>query len=342
MATGGTYDRYEADPATEYLDVELARDSDMAGYVITNKLDVVRPGETAAWRTTNIVWAVSETAKTVRVSLARAEGEAFREGEISLRLRDRNNHVKATTPVVCRSFFENSNNNPLWLGEKNTDELGWGEWTMDLDVATGKVAMAEGESFTLVCVQGSRWCPDCANTDANFLGLTDEKGDNRFRRWAESNHVALAVVDIPNYGERDGTDPETCRSPSMFSRTAYAANGALRSGRYYLSRKMISDDDARTMRARCHFLASSNTDKGGFHRPEDPNPYRTGVPTFVLLRKDGSVAARLVRFSVVSPGAADRANWGNFIARFDEMLKSASDSGEIANNHWSTTSLLNR
>ena len=334
VATGTEFDRYEAEPSTEYVDVELVRDEDKAAFPYVNRLRVVKPGDTKASATIDATWAAGETARAVRVPLG---VEGFAEGTNTLQLCDSNGVVRETTPLVCRQAVENSNSNPLWIGERTEETLAWGEWTMDLDAATNKVAAAEGEAYTIVSVQGSLWCPDCANTDANFLDLVDGDGENRFRKWAESNHVALAVVDIPNFNAKNGAGPENCASPSMFSKTAYLSRGAMRSGRPYLSRKMVPDDEAAKMRARNHFLVSTNTDAGGYHRPEDTNAYRTGVPIFVLLRKDGTVAARLIRFASKSPGASDQANWSNYIARFDEMLSISSDKAEIRNNHQSTT-----
>ena len=93
-ASGGEFDRYEAAPSTEYIDVELVRDADKAGYAYSGRLEAVWPGESVA-RTTNIVeWAVSEASKTIRVSLQRKGGEKFEEGEISLKLLDSGGNVK--------------------------------------------------------------------------------------------------------------------------------------------------------------------------------------------------------------------------------------------------------
>ena len=109
---------------------------------------------------------------------------------------------------------------------------------------------------------------------------------------------------------------------------------------------MVPEAEAEAARIRNHFLVSTNTTFGGYLRPEDitykngePQPkYRTGVPIFVLLRKDGTVAARLTRFASVAPMAAEREKWGDYVKRFDEMIEIASsDTAEIENNHWTTT-----
>ena len=318
VASGTEFDRYEAEPATEYVDVELRRDTATSTY--RNRLDVLRPGETDVWSSTNLVWTATETSKIVRVPLVRAEGEAFHEGEMRLKLYDQNGRLKSTAPIVCRAPMKNSNTNPLWIGERNAEKLAWGEWTMDLDVATNKVAAFDGAAYTLVSVQGSQWCPDCGNAGRNFMDVEDEEGRNRLRVWAASNNVALVAIDIPNYNGATVADYAT---PSLLSRDAYAAaiarawewpasgadavltNKLLRSGRAYLSRKMVSAAEAEAVRIRNHFLVSTNTPFGGYHRPEDTNKSRTNVPIFVLLRKDGTVAARMIRFAFTSPMAAD-------------------------------------
>ena len=330
-ASGTEFDRYEAERTTEYVDIELVRGTDSLSSVCTNRLVAVFPSGDVL--TNEVPWALEETAKSVRIGLK----NSFVNGEkVGLELYGDGGYFCGTNAIY---FVEkaNSNNNPLWLGERTAETLAFGEWTVDLDIVTNMVAATDGAAYTLVSVQGSLWCPDCANTDANFLDLADTNGDNLFRKWAESNHVALAVVDIPNFSARNGAGPENCASPSMFSKTAYLSRGAMRSGRPYLSRKMVSDEAAAAMRARNHFLVKTNTDAGGYHRPEDTNVYRTGVPIFVLLRKDGTVAARLTRFANKSPGEDDQANWSNYIARFDEMLELADEPGEISDNHPITT-----
>ena len=333
-ASGTEFDRYEAELATEYVDIELVRGTDSLTSVYTNRLVSVFPSGDAI--TNEVPWALEETAKSVRIGLM----NSFISGEkVELELYGDNGSFCGTNAIY---FVEkaNSNDNPLWLGERTAETLAFGEWTVDLDIATNMVAATDGAAYTLVSAQGSLWCPDCANTDANFLHLVDREGKNRFMKWAESNHVALAVVDVPNFGDRYGLDPENCASPSMFSKTAYMSRNAMRSGRPYMSRKMVSDEAAKAMRARNHFLVSTNTDAGGYHRPEDANPYRTGIPIFVLLRKDGTVAARLIRFATKSPEKSDQDKWSNYISRFDEMLELADAPGEINDNDPITTSSL--
>lgn len=346
-SSGTTYDRYEAEESTEWVCVELTRGEEDAVGGVTNLLVATWPDGSAS--TNSVAWTEGEVAKDVRMDIP--AGKFVADASAALSLCDQEGLLHSTSAVHFVER-ENSNANPLWIGERTADTLKFGEWTMDLDAATNKVAASTNVAYTLVSVQGSQWCPDCGNADRNFMDIEDEEGRNRLRVWAESNNVALVAIDIPNYNGPAVTD---CATPSLLSSDAYAvaiararewpASGAdpaltnkmLRSGRAYLSRKMVSAAAAEEIFVRNHFLVSTNTPFGGFHRPEDSNKNRTGVPIFVLLRKDGTVAARMTRFASVSPMAEDREKWDDFIKRFDEMLEVASsDASEIENNHWTT------
>ena len=285
---------------------------------------------------------------------------------------------------------ENSAANPLWIGERTVAEpaktfslksalaatpLQFGEWTMDLDTAMQTVAKANGKAYTLVSLQGSLWCPDCANTERNFLGLTKDSA-NRFVKWAEENQVALVSLDLPSVS---ADDPEGKGSTCLLSRNVASAqlvrnrkddpnkfddypaiNGGdpnlakplPYSGAGYMSRKGITAAAAAACLSNNLWLAKTNTDQGGFHRPDDGNAYRPGVPGFVLLRKDGSVAARFQRFASVSPMKFDKDgkeiatdNFDKYIKRFNEMIEIADsivdpdDASEIENSYPSASSI---
>lgn len=279
----------------------------------------------------------------------------------------------------------NTSANPLWIGERRDPskkgikpELDYGEWTMDFDVATNMVANKGG--YTLVSVQGSLWCPDCANTDRNFLDL-EEDGVNLFKAWAAKHNVALVTLDIPNYTNALGD----CATPCLLSRKAFATalardtyvdkkdnvyksptksqiknkkltavetpeltgadpalvEATLRSGLGYLTRKNVDDDTASFYFKRNHELAYRFTADGGFHRPEDGNANRPGVPIFVLLRRDGTVAGRFTKFASRSPFLADRESFLQYIARLEELMVDADDKdpSEIENNDARSTAL---
>lgn len=335
-ATGTGSDRYEAQADTPFVEVELVRDAADVPYAATNRLAAAWPdGARAADE--EVAWAPGEAARRVTVDLSRAAGAAFPVGErIALVLADARGATVATNAIHCVAD-EISAGCPLWKTERTVETLDFGEWTADCDTATNKVAAAVGDAYTLVSVQGSLWCPDCERTEANFLDLRDAAGENRFRAWAKARQIALVAADIPNY---NGPDVTNRTRATLFSREAYtAADGTGRSGRAYLSRKAISDAEAQAELERLHRLAVANTAQGGFHRPEDRNVNRTGVPIFVLVRKDGTVAGRFTRFAAVSPTEADRGNFDAYVRRIEELIDGARDAAEIENNHWSSTPL---
>ena len=343
---GGTFageeetagNRLEAEAGTTNVTFTLVRD-EAAAKVATNHLLTVT-GPDGAVVTNTVVWTAGQSEQAFSLDLADfpafdADGET-----LTLAVLDEGGEVQDTRTVT---FFtrEDAADNPLWIGERTAETLAFGEWTMDLDAATNKVTATAGDAYTLVAVSGSLWCPDCANNERNFLNVTDEQGANRFKAWAAARNVALVTVDVPNFKSMDGA----FESPTLLSREAfkttlarareYPASGAdaaltnalLRSGLGYLTRKGVSDEAATAVLARNHALVR----KGGLlHSPLDGNDNRTGVPIYVLLRKDGTVAARLTRFAAVSPMASARELWGDIAKRFDEMLAVAATTGDHA------------
>ncbi len=380
--TGTDGNRLEAEDGTGSVSLELVRDAAIAEVATNNTLKVVGPDGKAAGEVT-VNWKPGQTNQTVAVDISSVN--FTEDGQQALLIAvDAEGVEQATNTVTYVADSGKNPANPLWIGERKASggssspkanvrllgaapatALEWGEWTMDLDVATNKVAATKGDAYTLVLIEGSLWCHDCANTERNFLNVKDGSGKYRFVEWAKSNNVALVALDIPNFS----TNSVECASPTILSRKAYTTTLAFegdvrgtkfydvskggapesltkpmeRSGLGYLTRKGISDEDAATVLERNWKLVTTNTDKGGFHRPEDTNKFRTGVPIFVLLRKNGTVAARMTRFAASSP--MKDLNWDNAIKRLDEMLKVAATSGghvdasEIANNDASTTAL---
>lgn len=326
--------RLEAEAGTTNVTFTLVRD-EAAAKVATNHLLTVT-GPDGAVATNTVVWQAGEAEQALALDLADypafdADGET-----LTLAVLDAGGEVQDTRTVtfVARA---NGAENPLWIGERTAETLAFGEWTMDFEAATNKAARAEGEAYTLVAVSGALWCPDCANTERNFLDVADAEGENRFKAWAASNGVALVTVDVPNF-QADGA----FESPTFLSRRAFATtlarmreypasgadaaltNAMLRSGLGYLTRKGVSDEAAAAVLARNHALVR----RGGLlHSPIDTDDNRTGVPIFVLLRKDGTVAARLTRFAATSPMASAREQWGDLVKRFDEMLAVAASAG---------------
>ena len=372
--TETTGNRLEAEEGTSEISFAMTRSSTAAKSAATNSVQVVGPdGQTA--QTVQVIWTAGQTTQQVTVDVS---GVNFQNDGDKARLiiKDGNGKAKSTNTVTY--VTGNSAYNPLWIGERaatgagltgaslmtpGKPALAFGEWTMDLDVAKEKVAKATGDAYTLVAIEGSLWCHDCANTERNFVDIKDGAGNNRLAAWAAANQVALVSIDIPNFTNNS----VSCDSPTLLSRKAYKTalakegsvtsggktytyydvskggapksltNSVSRSGLGYLTRKGVSDADAAAILERNWQLVSKNIDEGGFHRPDDTNKFRTKVPIFVLLRKDGTVAARLTRFGSVSPMAD--LNWDNTIKRFDEMLAIAKegsehdDGGVLDNDH---------
>lgn len=346
--------RLEFESGTESVKVNLSRKEVNA----TNVTFKVMGPTGSQLKSETINWAADETNKTVEVELTPAMKSACTADGQQLTLYLADKDANMATNHITFVKREPSAANPLWIGERKNPyangiaaDLQFGEWTMDLDLAKQVASGADGAAYTLVSIQGSMWCPDCANTDRNFLEAKDGSGNNRFCAWAKAHNIALVSMDVPNYS-KTGATPDTVASPTLFSKNAfettlarakeYPQSGApeemtkpvMRSGLGYLTRKGVTDAQAAEVMQKFHDLAVTNTDQGGFHRPEDTNLYRTGVPIFVLLRKDGSVAARFTRFAAKSPMAADQANFDNYIKRFEEMLTIADgDATEIENNY---------
>lgn len=368
--------RYEIEVGSTGVEVSLTRRPQAAKDAYENTVEVILPDKSVTRST--LSWAAGESETNLVVALPDLSG--LKAGDtVTIRMdgNDRN------TLQVHYVEKENSSSNPLWLDERTTPQpkklltaakgaaapaLRFGEWTMDLVGAKNLAAASNG--YTLVSVQGSLWCHDCANTERNFLDI-EENGENLVRKWAEEKKVALVAMDLPSMNKEDPLgEKSTCllsrkvvetrlavESSSSHDVTQGGADPALteyvpRSGLAYQTRKGITAEQASAMLAEFQRLASTNTDpdpvKGGFHRPEDGNPARPGVPSFVLLRTDGTVAARLTRFGTKSPMKFDTdgktliatvERTKNILKRFDEMIEIANakagdvDSTEIENNY---------
>ena len=363
------FSRLEAEEGTEAVSFTMTRAEQYAAETNLVIKALVKGKEVSS---RPLDWANGQLSQEVSVDVSGVTG--LKDGEvIDIQVFDAKGGAKALAKTTATWVVrKNSAANPKWIGES----FGFGEWTMDLDAAKALVASAEGDAFTLVSIQGSQWCPDCANTDRNFLDL-EENGVNLFKAWAAESKVALVTLDIPNFTDTNGS----FASPTLLSRKPFTStlarnkyvdkNGnpvttfkerdigkkvfpvetpeltgadpalmqpAVRSGLGYLTRKGASDADAAAVLARNHWLVTKNTAEGGFHRPEDTNKNRTGVPIFVLLRKDGTVAGRFTKFASTSPFKADRANYVAYVTRIEELMYSCSDDeSEIENNDVTST-----
>ena len=337
--------RLEAEEGTTEISVEMVRVGDAAAVATNNTVKVVGPDKKVA-ETVVIEWAAGEDQKTVTVDMSKVNFS--KNGDKALLIAvDADGNEQATNTVTYVTGSGESSGNPLWIGERKATTadgdipvLQYGEWTMDLDVAKAKVAAADGDAFTLVSVQGALWCPDCANTERNFTDVEDGSGNNRLAAWAVENQVALVAIDIPNFT----ANSVEAESPTLLSRTPYSStlarareypasgadgsltNAMMRSGLGYLTRKGVSDAEALEVLERNWGLVTTDWTKGGFHSAADSNKFRTNVPIFVVLDKDGNVKGRLVYFGKYSSPMADaKGEWDNIVKRLDELLAIARD-----------------
>lgn len=337
--------RLEAEPTTKAIYIPLKRettDATTQQIKITrsapNTLSLSGASLSAAPTSLNVTWAADQTNQLYKIDNFDTTLYVTN-GTVTLSSSTEDGEVITSADIYCLPAQDVTVDNPLWIGERTAETLEFGEWTMDIDVAKAKAAAAEGDAFTLVAVEGSLWCPDCKNTVDNFLDVMDGV-TNRFAAWAAANNVALAMIDVPRFTNETN---DCAGYPTLLSRKAYKQWLGEKSGLSYLSRKGVSDEDAETCLTRNRQLVQTDVTAGGLHTPDDPD-YRTYVPNFLMLRKDGTVAARLNYFGKTKPPAAG-ASWDNIIKRFDEMLEiaKAAPEGEhyddIANNDASTTKL---
>ncbi|MBQ2624926.1 MAG: hypothetical protein IJG18_07515 [Kiritimatiellae bacterium] len=347
---GGTFEdgytdgnRLEAEEGTGEISFDMVRGEAAAAVATNNTVKVVGPDKQVA-ETVVVEWEEGEDQKTVTVDMSKVNFS--KNGDKALLIAvDADGNEQATNTVTYVTGSGESSGNPLWIGERKATTadgdipvLQFGEWTMDLDVAKAKVADADGDAFTLVSVQGALWCPDCANTERNFTDVEDGSGNNRFAAWAAANQVALVAIDVPSFATNN---IDNISRPTLLSRKAisttlarareYPASGAeasltnamVRSGLGYLTRKGVSDEVAADYLERNRQLVTTDFSEGGFHSVADSSPFRTGVPIFVVLDKEGIVKARLTRFASVSP--MSDLDWDSAIKRFDELLAIARD-----------------
>ena len=325
---------------TTYVDIPLSRTNKTAAAVVsTNKVVVAYPdGETI---TRTVYWDAGESATNVTIDIDTSL-YATAGTEITLTLVDAAGKGVATNSIAMVKK-ENSPSNPLWIGEKTSDELDWGEWTMDIEAAMKKVSdyntgtgnttsgsgphllsapPAVDRAYTLVLLEGALWCPDCHNTDENLL----EKQE--FVDWAKSNKVALVAIDLPRAS--GSTKLTTC---SLLTRDAgncsWAASGKS-SGASYISRKMIDTASAADVIARNWEIAQK------LRLPNWSNVLRPPVPSLFLIRDDGTIAARNQYFGGIKSPTND-GNLAAHLLRFDEMLAMADDDVESANDKMETT-----
>lgn len=316
---------------TAYVDVPITRDSVLVGHVGTNRFTAVLNGttlmdEAVVWNASAkdmyvrvVIPADVQAGDTIQVTLSRLDGEEC--GVVGI-------HVVGEV--------ENGTKNPLFIGERTADTLQYGEWTMDLDVAMEKYRK-ESDSHLMAVASGALWCPDCVMTDGHVLETA------AFKEWAIDNKVILVDIDVPNFGPRETS------SACLLTRTVVKQSDGYVSGRGtlatneleryqsgvgYLSRHMISDDAAAKVLERNRSLVGKNTLEGGWNNPDRANQYRTGIPNFFAIRRDGTLAGTFETFDAIGPSGFNDA----YLSRFSELIGlGETDDDELANRAWQTT-----
>lgn len=237
-----------------------------------------------------ICWSAGETSRLARIGFRFAPA-----GDVKLDISDVSSNVVASCSACVRTNLLPSIGYPLFVNERTADTLGWGEWTMDLDVAKSKVAASQGDAYVLVGVGGDLWCPDCHGIASSLYA------DKSFVDWAKSNQVALVSIDQPRYG---------ARTASMLS---YEEDSKGVSGAFYLSSKMIPMSVAEEV-----FERNAKFSYETYLLPSS-GAVRLANPTLLLFNKTGNIVGRLnlrTRPDKTCPAAEN-------IARLNELLRMA-------------------
>ena len=315
---------------TKYVDVPLVRDSFLVGYVSTNLFKAVYKGVSIA--DSQVIWEPSAVEMSVRVDVpvGAVAGE-----EIDVYLKSYDGEDRGSVKIFIVGERENSTKNPLFIGERTAETLGYGEWTMDLDVAMAKYRN-EPESHLMAVASGSLWCPDCVMTDAHVLET------EAFRNWAVGNKVILVDLDVPNFPNVTGSACLLTRAVGRTSDGYISGRGTLatnelerfQSGAGYLSRHMVSDAEAAAALERNRSLVGRNSLEGGWNNPDRKNQNRTGIPNFFALDRSGALVGTFETFDAIGPSGFK----GAYLKRFSELVAlEDGDGSDFPNRCWQTT-----
>ncbi len=212
-----------------------------------------------------ITWSGSETSKevTVRVNATTA-GQT-----IALTLKDEDGETVSTSQINVVNEPANSVTNPYWVGEKTADTLGYGEWTLDYDVALEKVK-AEG-GVILADFSGVLWCPYCKGIEESLLA------DAAFKQWAVDNKVVFVLFDQPRLGQA---------GPRLLAFDEGRGHDGTASGAAYITRKGVTAADAKKVIDRTTELSTKTW------LAPDTTATRLSNPTLLLINADGELKAR--------------------------------------------------
>lgn len=281
------YDRMEVEMGdTKTLTVQFAR-TNAVEYVYTNRLYVSYKG--ASLGVKDVVWTAGTMVTNVAVSVPAglAGGE-----KLDLVLCDAAGQGVSTNSAVC-TVNANSAGNPHWIGERTlagTSALEFGEWTMDLELATNFTAKAVRErtvdkAYTMVLFTGAIWCPYCKGLEDQFLST------DWFKNTAKNRHISLVTLENPKRSPDANPTVPNGPPPSLLKYekgTADTKTSRQASGAAYLTRHNVDLGQAGQVLQRNHTLGykSVNDTPSGF-KPFDSA--RTGYPTIALLNKDGAL-----------------------------------------------------
>ena len=252
--------------------------------------------------------------RTNAVNWAEGESRAYPDVDVStiavgedrvVSLLDSSRNLVASSKVHGVADPGNSVRNPWWMDERTSDELGWGEWTMDLDAAQSKVSSSDEDARVLVMVAGDLWCPHCQAALENLFETP------QFEGWAKENHLALVSID-----QADGKVPYTDWETAIGTFLNYNVDDLPYDGRHgasgasYLSRHGVSAADAKSVYER-----NLNLSMQEWKLPSS-TAARLGNPTLLMLGPDGNVAARVALY-----GASDAYPVEENLARLTAALQ---------------------
>ena len=315
---------------TEYVDVPLVRDPFMKGRSSINLFKVFYKGALIVDK--QVVWDLDATDMSVRVDIPAG---ALAGDELDVFFLSQEGEERGSVKIFVVGERENSTKNPFFVGERTVQTLGYGEWTMDLDVAMEKYRSEPG-SHLMAVASGSLWCPDCVMTDEHVLETS------QFKAWALENKVILVDIDVPNFPNTTGS---ACLLTRVVARTSdgyISGRGTLpanederfQSGAGYISRHMISDADAKAVLERNRSLVGQNTLNDGWNNPDRKNQNRTGIPNFFALDRSGALVGTFETFDAIGPSEFK----GAYLKRFAELIAlEDGDGSDFPNRCWQTT-----
>lgn len=258
----------EIEPASPAVPLPLIRRYGDAG-TLTNTLSFARTcegGGVTNW-TESLIWADGETNRNVFVA---NEGH-YVGGMVTVTL-SASGEADQTRVLSMVGEQATDIHNPRFVGEP----FNFGEWTMDLDAATNAVAQSADESARTMILFTAMWCPYCAGFEDDVLQ------SEAFKEFAQTNHLALTVINIPS---RDGLYAGSPLTHNVFTNTANSADRRIGlNGTSYMTRHGITPEAGW---ARIEQILA-------FERQLTlPDKTFVNLPAVVMLRKDGSIASRI-------------------------------------------------